>query len=73
MSRYSLAIVLVVLLAAPVLRAYESAQKQPVYVGMRACAACHDGAGRAERYNGCQQDACSCSHFSAPPNAAFTI
>ena len=45
MSRCISAILLVALLACPVSGAYESASKQPVYVGMRACAACHDGAG----------------------------
>jgi len=35
----------VVFLAGPVLGAYESALRQPVYVGVQTCAACHDGAG----------------------------
>jgi len=55
MSRYVPAIVLVVLFAGPVLRAHESAQKQPVYVGMRACAACHDGAGMGDQCSLWQQ------------------
>jgi len=39
------AILSVVFLAGPIWGANESARRQPVYVGKRACAACHDGAG----------------------------
>ena len=45
MSRCSLAILSVVFVVTTNLRAHESGGRQPVYVGMRACAACHDGAG----------------------------
>jgi len=45
MLRYFLAILSVVCLASPILAGHGSAQRQPVYVGMKACAACHDGAG----------------------------
>ena len=45
MCRYSLAILSIVLFAHPALGGYASAQRQPVYVGVRSCAACHDGAG----------------------------
>ena len=45
MSRSVLAIVAIGLLAGLVFGAYETARRQPVYVGVRACAACHDGAG----------------------------
>lgn len=55
MSRCSLAILSVVFVVAPSLGAYESGRRQPVYVGVQACATCHDGAGMGHQCSLWQQ------------------
>ncbi|UCD51867.1 MAG: cytochrome c family protein, partial [Phycisphaerales bacterium] len=49
MCRYGHIILSVVLLAGPALAGYESVQRQPVYIGVKACATCHDGAGMGDQ------------------------
>jgi YVTN family beta-propeller protein len=55
MYRYCHIILSMVVFASPALGAYESAQRQPVYVGVRACATCHDGAGMGHQCSVWQQ------------------
>ncbi len=55
MSRYLLCVLSIVLILPSAVLAYGTAQRQPVYVGVKACAACHDGEGMGHQCSIWQQ------------------